>query len=60
MEPPLGIIDPGDFIEVEVSVTGSKPGPLSCDLHCKVEHLEDPLTLNIRATITGPHVVISE
>lgn len=58
VEPPMGVIDPGDYSELEVSITGSKPGPLSCDLQCKIDHLEDPLHLNIQANIDGPKVVI--
>ncbi|XP_039261359.2 deleted in lung and esophageal cancer protein 1-like [Styela clava] len=58
VEPPMGMIDPGDYTELEVSITGSKPGPLSCDLQCKIDHLDQPIHLNIQANIDGPKVVI--
>jgi len=58
VEPSIGLINPGDFAELEVEVTGSKPGPLSCTLKCKIEHQEEPLHLSVEANIDGPHVVI--
>lgn len=58
VEPPLGVIDPGDYAELEVSITASKAGALSTNLQCKVEHLDELLNLKVQANIEGPRVII--
>lgn len=60
IEPPIGIVNPGDIADLEVTVTGSKPGPLACVLNCKIEHQEEPLSLCVNANISGPHVVMGK
>ncbi|CAK8688669.1 unnamed protein product [Clavelina lepadiformis] len=58
VKPPMGLIDPGEVTDLEVTLTGSKPGPLTCDLTCSIEHQDQPMKLSVAAEIKGPEVVI--
>nr|CAB3238197.1 deleted in lung and esophageal cancer protein 1 [Phallusia mammillata] len=58
VEPPVGMVNPGEIAELEVTITGSNPGPLECLLTCKIEHQEEPLSLSVNANISGPNVVM--
>lgn len=57
VEPSLGIIQPGDYLEMEVFVTGSSSGKIDSKLVCTIEHHDEPLALGVTAQIKGPTIV---
>ncbi|NWR60365.1 DLEC1 protein, partial [Bucorvus abyssinicus] len=58
VEPHTGIIDMNKCCEFELAITGSKPGRISCDLQCKIEHCPEPVVLHVEAAFKGPHLCI--
>ncbi|XP_040446900.1 deleted in lung and esophageal cancer protein 1 [Falco naumanni] len=58
VEPHTGIIDKNKCCEFELVITGSKPGCISCNLRCKIEHLPEPVVLHVEAAFKGPLLCI--
>nr|XP_006817129.1 PREDICTED: LOW QUALITY PROTEIN: deleted in lung and esophageal cancer protein 1-like [Saccoglossus kowalevskii] len=58
IEHPEGEIDGGDTFEMNMSISGGKPGKIDHTLICQIEHRIEPLTLRIQADIKGPEVVV--
>ncbi|NXN91997.1 DLEC1 protein, partial [Rhinopomastus cyanomelas] len=54
VEPRTGRIDIGNCCEFELAVTGSKPGCISCNLQCEIEHSPEPVVLHVEAAFKGP------
>ncbi|NXU58869.1 DLEC1 protein, partial [Turnix velox] len=49
VEPHSGVIDMNECCEFELAITGSKPGSISCNLQCKIEHSPEPVVLHVEA-----------
>ncbi|NWS56289.1 DLEC1 protein, partial [Chunga burmeisteri] len=58
VEPHTGIIDMNKCCEFELAITGSKPGCVSCNLQCKIEHCPEPVVLHVEAAFKGPLLCI--
>ncbi|NXG70582.1 DLEC1 protein, partial [Baryphthengus martii] len=54
VEPHTGVIDRDKCCEFELAITGSKPGCVSCNLKCKIEHCPEPVVLHVEAAFKGP------
>ncbi|XP_068002023.1 deleted in lung and esophageal cancer protein 1 [Melanerpes formicivorus] len=54
VEPHTGIIDASSCCEFELTVTGSKPGCISHNLQCTIEHCPEPVVLHVEAAFKGP------
>ncbi|NXX91171.1 DLEC1 protein, partial [Centropus bengalensis] len=54
VEPRTGIIDTNECCEFELVITGSKPGRISRNLQCKIEHCPEPVILHVEAAFKGP------
>ncbi|KFV42248.1 Deleted in lung and esophageal cancer protein 1, partial [Tyto alba] len=58
VEPHTGIIDMNKYCEFQLTVTGSKPGCISRNLQCKIEHSQEPVVLHVEAAFKGPLLYI--
>ncbi|XP_008500453.2 deleted in lung and esophageal cancer protein 1 [Calypte anna] len=58
VEPHSGIIDMNEGCDFELAITGSKPGCISCNLQCKIEHSPEPVVLHVEAAFKGPLLCI--
>ncbi|NXA30447.1 DLEC1 protein, partial [Ibidorhyncha struthersii] len=58
VEPHTGIIDMNKCCEFELAITGSKPGCISHNLQCKIEHCPEPVVLHVEAAFKGPLLCI--
>ncbi|NXX19606.1 DLEC1 protein, partial [Podargus strigoides] len=58
VEPHTGIIDMNTCCQFELAITGSKPGCVSHNLHCKIEHCPEPVVLHVEAAFKGPLLCI--
>ncbi|NXP10426.1 DLEC1 protein, partial [Thinocorus orbignyianus] len=58
VEPHTGIIDINTCCEFELIITGSKPGSVSHNLQCKIEHCPEPVVLHVEAAFKGPLLCI--
>ncbi|XP_078681945.1 deleted in lung and esophageal cancer protein 1-like isoform X2 [Branchiostoma floridae x Branchiostoma belcheri] len=58
VEPPAGHIEAGDVMEMQLSITGGRPGVLEHRLLCHIQNRSEPISLYIRANIKGPEVII--
>ncbi|XP_009952310.1 PREDICTED: deleted in lung and esophageal cancer protein 1, partial [Leptosomus discolor] len=56
--PHTGIIDMNKCCEFELAITGSKPGCVSHNLQCNIEHCPEPVVLHIEAAFKGPLLCI--
>ncbi|NXS51408.1 DLEC1 protein, partial [Brachypteracias leptosomus] len=54
VEPHTGIIDRNNCCEFQLTITGSKPGCVSHNLQCKIEHSPEPVVLHVEAAFKGP------
>ncbi|NXW63879.1 DLEC1 protein, partial [Eurystomus gularis] len=54
VEPHTGIIGRNSCCEFELAITGSKPGRVSRNLQCKIEHCPEPVVLHVEAAFKGP------
>ncbi|XP_062426838.1 deleted in lung and esophageal cancer protein 1 [Rhea pennata] len=59
VEPYTGFIDMTECCEFELAITGGKPGCVSHNLHCKIEHSSEPVVLHIEAAFKGPLLSIN-
>ncbi|NXJ92681.1 DLEC1 protein, partial [Corythaixoides concolor] len=58
VEPHAGVIDMNKCCEFELAVTGTKPGCISRNLQCKIEHCPEPVVLHVEAAFKGPLLCI--
>nr|XP_026694559.1 deleted in lung and esophageal cancer protein 1 isoform X1 [Ciona intestinalis] len=58
VEPAIGMINPGDVAQLQVTVTGLNPGLLSCNVLCNIQHQSNPISIVVSSQIRGPNVVI--
>ncbi|CAH1233881.1 DLEC1 [Branchiostoma lanceolatum] len=58
VEPPAGHIEAGDVMDMQLSITGGRPGLLEHRLACHIQNRREPISLYIRANIKGPEVII--
>ncbi|XP_074725552.1 deleted in lung and esophageal cancer protein 1 [Strix uralensis] len=58
VEPHTGVIDMNKYCEFELTVTGSKPGCISRNLQCEIEHCPEPVVLHVEAAFKGPILYI--
>uniref|UniRef100_A0A8C0BA16 DLEC1 cilia and flagella associated protein n=1 Tax=Buteo japonicus TaxID=224669 RepID=A0A8C0BA16_9AVES len=58
VEPHTGTIDMNNCCEFELAITGSKPGCISHNLQCKIEHCLEPVVLHVEAAFKGPLLCI--
>ncbi|NWH19661.1 DLEC1 protein, partial [Grus americana] len=58
VEPHTGVIDMSECCEFELTITGSKPGCISRNLHCKIKHCPEPVVLHVEAAFKGPLLCI--
>ncbi|KAM6104665.1 deleted in lung and esophageal cancer protein 1 [Theristicus caerulescens] len=58
VEPHTGVIDMNECCEFELVITGSKPGYISRNLQCKIEHCPEPVVLHVEAAFKGPLLCI--
>ncbi|KFP20300.1 Deleted in lung and esophageal cancer protein 1, partial [Egretta garzetta] len=56
--PHTGFIDMNKCCEFELAITGSKPGCISHNLQCKIEHCAEPVVLHVEAAFKGPLLCI--
>nr|XP_013810630.1 PREDICTED: deleted in lung and esophageal cancer protein 1 [Apteryx mantelli mantelli] len=59
VEPYTGFIDTTECCEFELTITGGKPGCVSHNLHCKIEHSSEPVVLHVEAAFKGPLLSIN-
>ncbi|ESO99858.1 hypothetical protein LOTGIDRAFT_238688 [Lottia gigantea] len=60
VEPPCGDLDPGMAIDLEISVTGVKPGKLNHTIYCQVLNMDQPLPLHVEGEFKGPEISVEE
>uniref|UniRef100_A0A8B9CT20 DLEC1 cilia and flagella associated protein n=1 Tax=Anser brachyrhynchus TaxID=132585 RepID=A0A8B9CT20_9AVES len=58
VEPHTGVIDMNKCCEFELTITGGKPGRVSHNLPCKIEHSPEPVVLHVEAAFKGPFLCI--
>ncbi|KAM6314877.1 LOW QUALITY PROTEIN: deleted in lung and esophageal cancer protein 1 [Aegotheles albertisi] len=58
VQPHTGIIGMNKCCEFELQITGSKPGCVSRNLQCKIEHCPKPVVLHVEAAFKGPLLCI--
>ncbi|XP_041040695.1 deleted in lung and esophageal cancer protein 1 isoform X2 [Carcharodon carcharias] len=56
--PPCGTIEPNDYCDLELLLTGGKPEKMSHRLQCHIRYQEEPVALYMEATFVGPQVCI--
>ncbi|XP_031463677.1 deleted in lung and esophageal cancer protein 1 isoform X2 [Phasianus colchicus] len=54
VEPPTGVIDRNKYCEFELMITGIRPGCVSHNLQCQIEHSAEPVVLHVEAAFKGP------
>ncbi|NWI98515.1 DLEC1 protein, partial [Crypturellus undulatus] len=59
VEPYTGFIDMNECCDFELAITGGKPGSVSHNLLCKIQHSAEPVVLHIEAAFKGPLLSIS-
>ncbi|XP_068790252.1 deleted in lung and esophageal cancer protein 1 isoform X2 [Struthio camelus] len=59
VEPHTGFIDMTECCEFELTITGGKPGCVSHNLQCKIEHSSEPVVLHVEAAFKGPLLSIN-
>ncbi|NXY45957.1 DLEC1 protein, partial [Ceuthmochares aereus] len=58
VEPCTGFIGTNECCEFELLITGSKPGCISRNLQCKIEHCPEPVILHVEVAFKGPLLCI--
>ncbi|OXB72662.1 UNVERIFIED_CONTAM: hypothetical protein H355_007677 [Colinus virginianus] len=59
VEPLTGAIDMNRCCEFELMMTGIRPGCVSHNLQCQIEHSPEPVVLHVEAAFKGPLLHIS-
>ncbi|NWX01416.1 DLEC1 protein, partial [Caloenas nicobarica] len=54
VEPHTGVIEMNKCCEFKLAITGWKPGCISHNLQCKIEHCPEPVVLHVEAAFKGP------
>uniref|UniRef100_A0A8C4SEY7 DLEC1 cilia and flagella associated protein n=1 Tax=Erpetoichthys calabaricus TaxID=27687 RepID=A0A8C4SEY7_ERPCA len=49
VQPPTGVIEANECCDLELAITGGKPGKRSFSLQCHIEHDPDPVILHVEA-----------
>ncbi|NXI71666.1 DLEC1 protein, partial [Anseranas semipalmata] len=58
VEPHTGVIDKNKCCEFELTISGGKPGHVSHNLQCKIDHSPEPVVLHVDAAFKGPLLCI--
>uniref|UniRef100_A0A8C3XXP0 DLEC1 cilia and flagella associated protein n=1 Tax=Catharus ustulatus TaxID=91951 RepID=A0A8C3XXP0_CATUS len=58
VEPCTGVIDVNDCCEFVLAISGSKPGVISRNLHCRVEPCPEAVVLHVEVAFKGPFLCI--
>ena len=58
VETPQGSIPPESTIDLELAISGARPGRIDHTLLCHIEHQEQAVPLRVVADIKGPEIVI--
>lgn len=58
--PSQGVVDPIKEVELQLCITGCRPGPIDYQLACYLEYQEEPICLNVQAEIKGADVRIED
>ncbi|OWK58476.1 Deleted in lung and esophageal cancer protein 1 [Lonchura striata] len=58
VEPRTGVIDVNECCEFVLAISGSKPGVISRNLLCHIEHCPEPVVLHVEAAFKGPFLCI--
>ncbi|POI32529.1 hypothetical protein CIB84_003720 [Bambusicola thoracicus] len=59
VEPLTGVIDRNKYCEFELMITGIRPGCVSHNLQCQIQHSAEPVVLHVEAAFKGPLLHIS-
>ncbi|XP_071270154.1 deleted in lung and esophageal cancer protein 1 [Salvelinus alpinus] len=59
VEPPAGEIEMNECFDLELILTGGRPGAVISRLLCYVQHHRQPVALAIQVTFKGPQVSVS-
>ncbi|XP_060755864.1 deleted in lung and esophageal cancer protein 1 [Neoarius graeffei] len=59
VEPSLGEIETNECFEMDLVLTGGRPGCLTTTLQCHVQHHSNPVVLPIEVTFKGPELSIN-
>ncbi|XP_036377314.1 deleted in lung and esophageal cancer protein 1 [Megalops cyprinoides] len=59
VEPPVGEIEMNECCDLELVLTGGKPGPFVTSLLCHIQYHCQPVALAVEATFKGPKLSIS-
>ncbi|XP_045066363.1 deleted in lung and esophageal cancer protein 1 isoform X2 [Coregonus clupeaformis] len=59
VEPPAGEIEVNECFDLELVLTGGRPGAVMSSLLCHVQHHPQPVALAIQVTFKGPQVSVS-
>ncbi|KAG5851028.1 hypothetical protein ANANG_G00088660 [Anguilla anguilla] len=59
VEPPMGEIEMCECCDMELVLTGGKPGPFVTSLQCHIQHHSQPVALSVEASFMGPRLSIS-
>ncbi|XP_053343905.1 deleted in lung and esophageal cancer protein 1 [Clarias gariepinus] len=59
VEPLSGQIETNECLDMDLVLTGGRPGCLTTKLHCHIQHHSDPIVLPIEATFKGPDVSVN-
>ncbi|XP_021244314.1 deleted in lung and esophageal cancer protein 1 isoform X2 [Numida meleagris] len=54
VEPRTGVIDRNRCCEFDLMITGIRPGRVSHNLQCQIEHSPEPVVLHVEAAFKGP------
>ncbi|XP_039609639.1 deleted in lung and esophageal cancer protein 1 isoform X1 [Polypterus senegalus] len=56
VQPPTGVIEANECCDLELAITGGKPGKSTFSLQCHIENDPDPVVLHVEAAFKGPQV----
>ncbi|KAK3541455.1 hypothetical protein QTP86_025941 [Hemibagrus guttatus] len=59
VEPSLGEIDTNECFEMELVLTGGRPGCLTTTLQCHIQHHPNPVVLPIEVIFKGPEISVN-
>ncbi|KAJ8010956.1 hypothetical protein DPEC_G00080540 [Dallia pectoralis] len=59
VEPPAGEIEVNECFDLEIVLTGGRPGVFESHLLCHIQHHHSPVALPVQVTFKGPHVSVN-
>ncbi|KAJ8276984.1 hypothetical protein GJAV_G00070110 [Gymnothorax javanicus] len=59
VEPPTGEIEMNECCDMELILTGGKPGPFMASLQCHIQNQSEPLAMSVQAAFKGPVLSIN-